>query len=75
MFLKNVLLRKIKQGHVQEYCPNGTKEDCFKDQYERGMLHTKCEKIHFKRILKLHTDSTQFFHYSITLKYLSNFFL
>lgn len=47
----------IVLGHVQEYCPNGTKIDCCRDLIERGMLQKKCDKIHFKRIIKPHTDS------------------
>lgn len=44
------------KGHVQEYCHMGTKEECFKSLYSRGLFHVKCDKIHFKRILKPHTD-------------------
>lgn len=47
---------KSIKSHVQEYCPYGTKEECFRNHYNKNILHKKCEKIHFKRILKQHTD-------------------
>ncbi|RNA27844.1 N6-adenosine-methyltransferase subunit METTL3 [Brachionus plicatilis] len=51
---------KSAKSHVQEYCPNGTKIDCCRDLIERGMLQKKCDKIHFKRIIKPHTDCNHF---------------
>lgn len=47
---------KSIKSHVQEYCPYGTKEECFRNHYNKNILHKKCDKIHFKRILKPHTD-------------------
>ena len=47
---------KSIKSHVQEYCPYGTKEECFRNHYNKNILHQKCDKIHFKRILKSHTD-------------------
>ena len=47
---------KSVKSHVQEYCPNGTKEECLKYYYFNGIFNKKCDKIHFKRILKPHTD-------------------
>jgi len=49
---------KSIKSHVQEYCPYGTKEECFRNHYNKNILHQKCDKIHFKRILKAHTDTS-----------------
>jgi len=37
---------------VCEYCPYGTKEDCRRET----LRNTICNKIHFRRIMKVHTD-------------------
>lgn len=47
---------KSMKSHVQEYCPHGVREECVRYHMNKNMLHKKCEKIHFKRILKPHTD-------------------
>ncbi|KAH7283614.1 hypothetical protein KP509_34G015800 [Ceratopteris richardii] len=44
---------KTKGGSVlKEYCPNLTKEDC---QRQRNS-YIACEKVHFRRIIAVHTD-------------------
>lgn len=56
--IENKQMERFKsiKSHVQEYCPYGTKDECFRNHYNKNILHKRCEKIHFKRILKSHTD-------------------
>eukprot|EP00250_Pteridium_aquilinum_P027501 c3507_g1_i1 orf=139-2463(+) len=44
---------KTKGGSVlKEYCPNLTKEDCRRQRSS----YVACEKVHFRRIIAVHTD-------------------
>lgn len=65
LLIKSTILEKREmtnhksvKSHVQEYCPYGTKDECFRIHYNKNILHKKCDKIHFRRILKVHTDIT-----------------
>src|SRR6218665_3289976 len=42
------------QGHVQEYCPRGTPEECMRVNRTKQT----CSKLHFLRIIQRHTDET-----------------
>lgn len=36
--------------HVMEFCPHGTRSDCMEGHV--------CKKLHFKKIIQMHTDET-----------------
>lgn len=36
--------------HVTEFCPHGTRSDCMEGHV--------CKKLHFKKIIQVHTDET-----------------
>lgn len=42
---------KSKEGTVREFCSRGTREECSK-------VKPSCDKLHFKRIIKEHTDES-----------------
>lgn len=42
---------KSKEGSVREFCSRGTREEC-------SRFKTSCDKLHFKRIIKEHTDES-----------------
>ncbi|XP_071821313.1 N(6)-adenosine-methyltransferase subunit METTL3-like [Apostichopus japonicus] len=42
---------KSKEGSVREFCSRGTREECSK-------VKPSCDKLHFKRIIKDHTDES-----------------
>ena len=42
------------QGHVQEYCPRGTPEECIRINRTKNA----CSKLHFLRIIQRHTDES-----------------
>ena len=49
---------KCAKSHVREYCRYLTRDECNKAHYQ-ATRSPKCEKIHFKRVIKAHTDVSQ----------------
>jgi len=37
---------------VREFCPYGTRDECYRSNAEKS----RCKKLHFKKIIQLHTD-------------------
>lgn len=57
----DVVIRKMKDKYgsstLRPFCPHGTKADCSKKYYSKGMNRDVfCEKVHFRPIIRSHTD-------------------
>jgi len=49
--IKTILMAIFTIGtHVMEFCPHGTRSDCMEGHV--------CKKLHFKKIIQMHTDET-----------------
>ncbi|XP_078482088.1 N(6)-adenosine-methyltransferase subunit METTL3-like [Ciona intestinalis] len=46
--------RSMGGSQVREFCPHATREECLK----HNKSYNDCQKLHFRKILKAHTDET-----------------